>query len=38
MSQAVDSEFLLYVDDTCVVFQHKDVKTIEEHLNQLTGL
>ena len=28
MSQAVDSELLLYADDTCLVFQHKNVKTI----------
>ena len=27
MSQAVDSELLLYADDTCLVFQHKNVKT-----------
>ena len=33
MSQAVDSEFLLYANDTCLVFQHRDTKTIEEHLN-----
>ena len=34
MSQAVDSELLLCVDNTCLVFQHKDIKTIEEHLNR----
>ena len=34
MSQVVDSEFLLYADDTCLVFQHRDIKTIEEHLNR----
>ena len=34
MSQAVDNEFLLYADDTCLAFQHRDIKTIEEHLNQ----
>ena len=28
MSQAVDSKLLLYADDTCLVFQHKNVKTI----------
>ena len=33
MSQAVDSELLLYANDTCLVFQHRDTKTIEEHLN-----
>ena len=26
--QAVDSELLLYPDDTCLVFQHKDIETI----------
>ena len=30
MSQAVDSELLLYAN---LVFQHRDTKTIEEHLN-----
>ena len=34
MPQDVDSELLLYADDTCLVFQHKDIKTIEEHLNK----
>ena len=34
MPQAVDSELLLYVDDTCLVFQHKDTKTIEEHIHR----
>ena len=34
MPQAVDSEILLYADDTCLVFQHRDTKTIEEHLNR----
>ena len=34
MPQAVDSQLLLYADDTCLVFQYKDMKTIEEHLNQ----
>ena len=34
MAQAVDSEFLLYADDNCLVFQHKDIKTIEEQLNR----
>ena len=33
MSQAVDSELLLYANDTCLIFQHRDTKTIEEHLN-----
>ena len=34
MPQAVDSELLLYANDTCLFFQHKDIKTIEEHLNR----
>ena len=34
MSQAVDSKLLLHADDTCLVFQYKDIKTIEEHLNR----
>ena len=33
MPQAVDSEVLLYADDTCLVFQHRNRKSIEEHLN-----
>ena len=33
MPQAVDSEFLLYTDDT-LVFQHRDIKIIGEHLNR----
>ena len=34
MPQAEDSELLLYTDDTCLVFQHRNIKTIEEHLNK----
>ena len=34
MPQAVDSELLLYADDVCLVFQHRNIKTIEEHLNR----
>ena len=34
MPQAVDSELLLYDDDTCLVFQHGDIKIIEENLNR----
>ena len=34
MLQAVDSELLLYIDDTCLLFQRRDIKTIEEHLNR----
>ena len=34
MPQARDRELLLYANDTCLVFQHKDIKTILEHLNR----
>ena len=34
MPQAVDSELLLYADDTCLVYQHRNRKTIEKHLNR----
>ena len=34
MPQAVDSKLLLYVDATCLDFQHQDIKAIEEHLNR----
>ena len=34
MPQAVGSDLLLYADDTCLVFQHGNIKTIEEHLNR----
>ena len=34
MPQAVDSELLLYPDDTCLVFQNRNIKTIEKHLNR----
>ena len=34
MPQAVDSELLLYADDTCLIFQHMNIKTIAEHLNR----
>ena len=30
----MDSELLLYVNDTCLVFHHKDIKTIQEQLNR----
>ena len=32
--QAVDSELLLYADDTCLDFQQGDIKEIEERLNR----
>ena len=28
------SELLLYADDTCLIFQHRYIKTLEEHLNR----
>ena len=34
MSQAVDCELLLYVGDTCSIFQHKDITEIETALNK----
>ena len=34
IQQAVDGELLLYVDHTCLVFQHRDINTIEEYLNR----
>ena len=34
MPQAVGSDLLLYADDTCLVFQHGNIKTIEENLNR----
>ena len=33
--EAVDSRLLLHTDDdSCLVFQHKDIKTIQQDLNQ----
>ena len=34
MPQAVDCELLLYADDTCVIFQHKDITKIETARNK----
>ena len=34
MPQAVDCELLLYADDTCLIFQHKDITEIETALNK----
>ena len=34
MLQAVDCELLLYADDTCLIFEHKDITEIEMALNQ----
>ena len=33
MLQAVNSDILLYADDTCLIYTGKDIKTIEEQLN-----
>ena len=34
MPQAVDCELLLYADDPCLIFQHKDIPEIESALNK----
>ena len=34
MPQAVDCELLLYADDTCLVFQHKDITEFETAPNK----
>ena len=34
MPQAVDSELLSYADDTCLLSQHRDIKTIEEPVSR----
>ena len=34
MPQAVDCELWLYADDTCLIFQHKDIPKIESALNK----
>ena len=34
MSQAVNRDFFLYVDDTCLVCRHKDISKIENQLNE----
>ena len=34
MPQAVDCELLLYADDTCLTFRHKDITEIETVLNK----
>ena len=33
MPQAVNSELLLYADDTCLIYTGKDIQKIEEQLN-----
>ena len=34
LKQAVDCDLFLYADDSCLVYQHKDVKQIERSLNK----
>ena len=34
MSQAVDCNLFLYADDTCLLFQHKDLERIKEELTK----
>ena len=34
MSQAVDCDLFLYADDSCLVYQHKELSKIEEQLNK----
>ena len=34
MSQAVKSTLFLYADDSCILYQHKEVDKIEKHLNK----
>ena len=34
LKQAVDCDLFLYADDSCSVYQHKDVKEIERNLNK----
>ena len=34
MSKAVDGELFLYADDSCLLYQHRDVKAIDTKLNR----
>ena len=34
MSQAVDCDLFLYADDTCLLFQHKDLERMKEELTK----
>ena len=34
MKQAVDCDLFLYADNSCLVYQHKDVSKIEQNLNK----
>ena len=38
MAQAVKCEFLLSADDTCLIFQHNNIKEIEIGLNKKFSL
>ena len=33
-AESVSSDLFLYADDSCLVFQHKDLKEIEKQLNK----
>ena len=35
MSQAVDYEKFLYADESCLAYQHRDVKAIDTKLNNI---
>ena len=37
MNRVVDCELFLYADDSCLVYQHKDVKEIEQNLHKNTS-
>ena len=34
LKQAVDCDLFLYADDSCLVYQHKDMKEVERNLNK----
>ena len=34
ISQSIECEVLLYADDTCLLFQHKDIMVIKDQLNK----
>ena len=34
LPQAVDCDLFLYADDTCLLFQHKDIERIKEELTK----
>ena len=37
MKQAVDCDLFLYADDSCLVYQHKDVSKTEQNLNKFSS-